>query len=428
MDYNVKDFGAIGDGKSIDTKAIQAAIDECSKNGGGRVIFEKGKYVCSTIFIKSYVQLFFGNEAYITSDEDVSKYSHEALLYADGEEFITISGYGGIMGNGNEKWGSWWGITTPRKFKNGMLLFENCKNISITGVSFMYSEWWTIHLSKCENVEIDHVKILNNFYRLNTDGIDPCSCKNVIISNCHIVAGDDCIVTKTVDDVPCENVLVTNCILETPNTAIKLGTESDGDFRDIHASNCVIEKAAVGIGIFVKDGATVERVTFSNISIKNFDIENIKPVTPIFADIEKRTKDSRLGYIKNVTFDNIHIDTQSSAVLQGLPHRKIENITMTNITYNVNRLISFAERKKPITGKRELRDQQDYVYVQKPSYMTFANIDGLYLNNVKVIISADNKEENDKQAVYCANVSDCVVENVVMKPYNTTIHYGTAEE
>lgn len=314
----------------------------------------------------------------------------ECLIYASGAENISITGEGKILGNGQKDWGSWWGIRTPLEKRIGLLLFEDCTNVSIRDVSFLYSEFWTVHLSCCENVEIDHVKIHNNYHRLNTDGIDPNGCKNVIISNCHIIAGDDCIVAKTSGENPVENMIVSNCILQTPNTAIKIGTESRGDFRDIHFDNCVIAGAAVGIGIFAKDGGVVERVTFSNISIKNCGLENVKPVLPLFIDIEKRDVDSKVSKVRDIIYNNIQIESEMGALFQGLPYQKLENISLSHITFRVPADRDFSERTKAVTGRRTLRNQQDTVYIQKPSYMSFANIDGLYLEDITVIMEQDH--------------------------------------
>ena len=271
--------------------------------------------------------------------------------------------------------------------------------MSICGVSFLYSEFWTLHLSRCENVEIDHVKIRNNYHRLNTDGIDPNSCKNVIISNCHIVAGDDCIVAKTTDEKPTENMTVCNCILETPNTAIKIGTESRGDFRDLHFDNCVIAGSAVGIGIFAKDGGVVERVTFSNISVRNRGLEEVKPVLPLFIDIEKRDPDSRVSKVRDISFQNIQVESEMGALFQGLPYQKLENISLSHITFRVPADRSFAGRKKAVTGRRTLLGQQDTVYIQKPAYLSFAHIDGLHLDDITVVLE---REGEAPKAGFCS--------------------------
>lgn len=417
--FSIRDYGAVGDGKTLDTGAVQAAIDACAAAGGGIVTVPEGTYSCGTFQLYSHVHIRLELGAVIKATDDLSAYNSEndktrgdlsitsaeskdCLIYASGADDISITGEGKVLGNGQADWGSWWGIKTPLEKRIGLLLFEDCTNVSICGVSFLYSEFWTIHLSCCENVEIDHIKILNNYHRLNTDGIDPNSCKNVIISNCHIVAGDDCIVAKAADEKPTENMTVCNCILETPNTAIKIGTESRGGFRDIHFDNCVIAGAAVGIGIFAKDGGVVERITFSNISIKNRGLEEVKPVLPLFVDIEKRDADSKVSKVRDIIYSNIQIDSEMGALFQGLPYQKLENISLSHITFRVPADRSFAERTKAVTGRRTMRNQQDTVYIRKPAYMSFAHIDGLYLSDITVVME---NESEPKAAFYLCDIS-----------------------
>jgi polygalacturonase len=124
-------------------------------------------------------------------------------------------------------------VSSPIAFFVGILEFIGCKDVTIRDVTVRYSDSWTLDLERCENVVIDGVSILNSYYRVNADGIDPVSCKSVRISNCHIVAGDDCIVCKTREGYPCEDIVVTNCVLESIATAVKIGTESPSDFRNI---------------------------------------------------------------------------------------------------------------------------------------------------------------------------------------------------
>lgn len=402
---SVKEYGAAGDGKSLDTDAIQAAVDACSAAGGGAVTVPEGEYVCTTIVLKSHVHLRLELGARIVASQNLAAYPMDCLIFASCADDISITGDGKVIGNGQDDWGSWWGITCPLERRIGLMLFEDCTNITLLGISFLNSDFWTVHLQRCENVEIDHVKILNNLRRLNTDGIDPNSCKNVIISNCHIVAGDDCIVAKSSTEQPTEHLVVSNCILETPNTAIKIGTESYGDLQDIHVDNCVIAGSAVGIGIYVKDGGVVRRVTFSNISVRNRGLEDIKPVLPLFIDIERRHADSRLGGVEDIIFSNINIESEMGALFQGLPERRLKNISLSHITFRVPALRDFSGRKKAITGTRTLRDQQDFIYIRKPAYLGFAHIDGLHLDDINVSVDAADAESCEKSAVFLCDIT-----------------------
>src|SRR5262249_31712724 len=159
------------------------------------------------------------------------------LIVADGQENIGLIGQGAVQGVGKEDLGRR-GPEVPdnTSFRFGTMHLSNCKNVHVSDVRLLYSDWYAVSMSRCERVFFDRVSILNNFFRTNTDGIDPTSCKDVFISNCDIVAGDDCICPKTSKGDPLENLVVSNCVLESVSSAIKLGTGSDGDFRDIKVS------------------------------------------------------------------------------------------------------------------------------------------------------------------------------------------------
>jgi hypothetical protein len=288
--------------------------------------------------------------------------------------------------------------------------------VSIKDITVRYSDSWTFDLEFCENVLITGVSILNNYYRVNADGIDPVSCKNVHISNCHIVAGDDCIVCKTRPGTACEDIVVTNCTLESVATAVKIGTESPSDFRNIHVSNCVIRNSTVGIGIYIKDGATAERISFTNCTIETIREPEIvnswvqNSVYPIFVDIEKRNKDSLIGTVRDLTFADLNIVSDNGILVQGMSKSRIENLVMTNINFRVNRGFDYSERKKHVGGRTsQTEDRRRTIYARKPSYVTLANIEDLTVDGLRVFIpdavfdrherSALSLHEADKAAV-----------------------------
>jgi hypothetical protein len=400
--FNVRDYGAKGDRKTNDSAAIQKAIDACATAGGGTVILPAGDYLSGVIRLRSNVTLQLDGGATLWASTDRSDYDNgrsRHLLFADGAEHISLVGSGKINGQGTADLGRRRGVKEEMpSFRTGILLFQNCRHVTIRDVTILYSDSWTIHLRRCETVFIDGVTILNNYYRTNSDGIDPNSCRDVHISNCHIVAGDDCIVLKSTEPYPCENVVVTNCTLETIATALKLGTESKGDFRNIHFSNCTIRNTPVGIGFYMKDGATMESVTFSNISIEATS-PTLHSVYPIFMDIEKRHPDSRVGRIRDVVFRDVQIRSGSASLIQGMPESPIENLTLQNITMRVERADDQAKRSKPVGGTRTTRDDRDTRYARRPAYLILAHVKGLVLDNIRVMISDAAFEQYERSAI-----------------------------
>ncbi len=398
MVFNILDYGARAEAGVVNTVAIQAAIDACAEVGGGQVVVPRGEFLSGGLRLRSHVHIFLEAGAVIRTSTNRADYSEKpdrfpkggsaigTLFMAENEEDFSIDGYGTLRGEGESDWGSWWGISEKPEFRVGIFLADNCRNVRLLNFTILNSEFWTVHLHRCEDVRIYGLTIHNHFKHLNSDGIDPDCCKNVIISDCNIHAGDDCICLKTTTaDAPVENVVVSNCILESPSTAIKLGTESHADFRDAHFTNCIIRNSSVGLGIFVKDGATVERVSFTNITVECADREKIKPVLPLFIDIERRHENSRVGHVRDIQFSNIQILSGSGALLQGMPESHLENITLSDITFRADNAPDFSIRKKPVGGSRTKRDDpRDTAYIRKPAYVAAAHIDGLCVRNVTV--------------------------------------------
>lgn len=418
--FNVRDFGAKGDKQSRDTAAIQAAIDACHRAGGGTVYLPAGDYLSGAIRLRSRVTLHLKAGATLWTSTDPGDYENAKqghLILAEDAECIGLTGRGTIRGEGASPLGRYFGVPEFPPFRVGILLFERCRNATVRDVTILYSDSWTLHFKRCETVFVDGVTILNDIRHINSDGIDPNSCRDVHISNCHIIAGDDCIVLKATEPYPCENVVVTNCTMETTCTALKLGTESQGDFRDIHFSNCTIRNTSVAIGFYLKDGATMERVTFSGISIENLPLDYTKhAVYPIFMDIEKRHPDSRIGVIRDVSFDNLQIKSGAGILMQGMPESLIQNLALRNIIFRVEQSADWGERHKAIGGRRTTSDERDTLYAQKPSYITLAHVDGLTLENIRVLIAEEAFKQYERSAISVYEAADGTIRNVQRTP------------
>lgn len=413
--YNVRDFGAKGDRQTPDHPAIQTAIDACAEVGGGTVLLPPGDYLSGTIQLRSNVTLNLSAGATLWASTDPTHYpgkSSGRLLTANDAEHIAIIGEGVINGQGTADYGARWGAPDKPAFRTGVLLFEQCRHVVIRDVTILYSDSWTVHLKRCDNVSIDGVTIFNNIHRLNSDGIDPNSCSNVRISNCHIVAGDDCIVLKSTESYPCQNVVVTNCTLESTATALKLGTESQGDFRDVHFSNCAIRDTRTGIGFYMKDGATMERITFSDISIQNNKGYPPHDIYPIFMDIEKRHADTKIGRIRDVIFHNIQIEGGSGILIQGVPESPIENLTLDTITLRAAWADDYKNRKKAIGGSRTFRDDRDTRFARLPSYLSLAFAQHVTVDNVRVIVEDDAYTQYPRSAFYGVELTDITLRSV----------------
>jgi hypothetical protein len=360
--YNVQEYGASGQKNADATPAIQKAVDACAGAGGGLVLLPSGEYTCGTITMRSHIRLLLeaGCTLYASKDEKVI--NHSALIYGENLEDISIEGRGKIDGQAEYTWmdkpqhidmniyeqqlnAEKSGFPLQRTYPSGskvhpfMIFLINCNNISIRDLSFVRSRSWTIHPWGCENVVISGISIFNSVTEgVWADGIDIDCCKDVHISDCTIQAGDDAIVLKTSQPRgllarPCENVTVTNCRLTSASCALKLGTESFADFRHIVFDNCVIRNSNRGIGICVRDGATVDQVIFSNLTIECtrhawFWWGNGEPIWFV---LWKRNENSRLGSIKNVLVQNVLATAQGSSLIEGFPGRPLQGITLNQV-------------------------------------------------------------------------------------------------
>lgn len=412
--WDVRESGAKGDKTDNDGPSIQKAIDACAEDGGGMVYVPAGDYLCGGLQLRSRVSLYLESGATLWVSPKKKDYPHGSrFLYAENQTDVTIEGRGTIHGTGQDDLQRKKGDKRPRpEFRVGILRFIRCENVSIKDITVRYSDTWTFDLEFCEKVYFTGVSILNNYYRVNADGIDPVSCRNVHISNCCIIAGDDCIVCKTREGAPCEDIVITNCTMSSIATAVKIGTESQSDFRNIYMSNCVIRNSTVGIGMFIKDGATAERISFSNCSIetiRNPELANEglkNSIYPIFVDIEKRNPDSRVGHIRDLTFSDINILSDNGILIQGMSKPNIENLVLRNITQRVDRAFDYSQRKKHIGGStRSTEDRRRTEFAQQESYATLANINGVTVDHLQVWIPAQVYEQFPRAALSLHNVA-----------------------
>jgi hypothetical protein len=205
-------------------------------------------------------------------------------------------------------------------------------------------------------------------------------------------------------------MVVENCIIRSDDSAIKLGTRSEAPIRNLVFNNIIIKDTQYGIAFFAKDGGTYENVRFSNITIESPLNENAKGdrpsgCYPIFMDIERRTPDSPMSAINDIHFSDITINSKDGHCLfLGQPDQKIENVYLSNITFNLERHRTFAGSKKP-RGTRTLTERAANDYSHMPANFTFAHIKSLYLNNL-IIRDFDTSGEYERHMIWAYDVHD----------------------
>ncbi|HWB85087.1 MAG TPA: glycoside hydrolase family 28 protein [Bryobacteraceae bacterium] len=369
--FNVRTFGAAGEGKTLDTAAVNKAIDAASAAGGGTVHFPPGHYLCYSIHLKSNVSLYLEHGAVIVGADPASdgapgydppeanqweryqdfghSHWHNSLIWGEGIENISILGPGLIWGKGLTK------AHGPQQSHLGdkSIALKNCHNVLFRDFSILHGGHFAILATGVDNLTVDNLKI-----DTNRDGIDVDCCRNVRISNCYVNAPwDDAICPKSsyalgyarsTEFVTISNCYVSGCFQEGtlldgtykpipeedhgPHRTgrIKCGTESNGGFRNITITNCLLE-GCQGLALESVDGAILEDIAITNISMRGI------VTSPIFLRLGTRMRGPEgrpVGTLRRVILSNIVCSDSAStygSIISGVPGHYIEDVKLSGI-------------------------------------------------------------------------------------------------
>ncbi|HIR58129.1 MAG TPA: right-handed parallel beta-helix repeat-containing protein [Candidatus Gallacutalibacter pullicola] len=408
--YDVRGFGAVGDGKTLDTEAIQQAIDTCAGDGGGRVVLS-GPFVyrANTLFLKSNVEFRVETETVLKCGDDRFAFPHDCFLYAENQENIVLSGDGVIDGNYeafldvvSQYHKAGYQDRRPR-----LMILDQCRHISIRDLTMRGSTNWTCHMSGCDDISISNLRILNDLAQANSDGIDLDHCRNARITNCYISCADDCIVFKNTrahkEYGPCENITVTNCTLTSTSAAVKFGSESVSDFRNIIVSNCIITDTNRALGLQLRDEGNIENVLFDNIIIhtRRFYDRYWGKAEPIYVTSLARAPEKPSGYIRNVRFRNIIAHCENGALIEGSFAGQVSGISLEDV--------------KLVIGKHS--KWEGGIYDRRPTYendmihdrtngVRIVCADDISLRGVQIEWEPEAVQEYYGEALYAKNVRD----------------------
>jgi polygalacturonase len=441
--HSILDFGAQPDGKTLNTQAIQRAIDAVFRAGGGLVYAPPGKFLTGGLELKSRVTLYLEAGCVLLGSPSISDYTYHPgpallgdanghhLIFAQQAEDVTLCGPGTIDGQGEAYWepnpqrppvppdrawndvasGHYQAINNNNR-PSPMVEIVQCRNVRISGVTLKDSAGWTLRPVDCESVFIDGVRIRNPFWGRNTDGLDITCCRNVFVSNCDIVGGDDGICLKSENSygssVPLsKNITITNCVVSSASNGFKMGTVTCGAFENIVFSNSVIysdndspmmNRVIGGINIETVDGGSVDGVIVSNIRMQNVR-------APIFVRLGQRTKGEG-SFLRNVLIEGV--DAEGAIVtssVTGVPGLRPSDITVSNCRLRTveQGLPEWAHAEVP-----EVADQypESWMMGRLPAYGFFVrHADRVRLRNVECITD----KPDGRAAIVCDDVNDLIL-------------------
>lgn len=464
--YNIKDFGAKGDGVALDTKAINDAIDAASRGGGGTVYFPAGIFLSYSIHLKSNIALFLEQGCVLLAADSSAGGSydepepgpgnqfqdyghshwHNSLIWGENLENISILGAGTIYGKGlsrgftvAEHWERMGVDARPYLIKGGAnkaIALKLCRNVTLKDFTIIYGGHFGLLATGVDNLTIDNLKM-----DTNRDGMDIDCCNNVRISNCTINSpNDDAICLKSSYALgfakPTQNVTITNCQVtgydlgtfyngtyqrqqwkqvpdqEGPAGRIKFGTESNGGFKNITISNCVFEYCR-GLALETVDGALLEDISISNITMR--DVSN----SPLFLRLGGRMRGPQgvpVGKLRRILISNLiayNADAHFASILSGLPEHDIEDVKLDNIR------IWYRPIDSAFTSVQKLVPEHEKAYPEPakmgvlPAYGFFIrHAKNLELNNIEIsYLGAETRP-----AFYIEDVKGMEMRNVKAKP------------
>ena len=415
--YNVKKFGATGDGKAADTKAINEAIEAASRAGGGTVLFPAGTYASYSIHLKSNIALYldagcvllaadttYGGKYDPPEDNPSDKFqdfghSHwqNSLIWGENLENISIMGPGIINGKGLSR-----NASQRRPVGNNAISLKLCHNVILKDFTLLNGGHFGILATGVDNCTIDNLKM-----DTNRDGMDIDCCFNVRISNCTVNSPwDDAIVLKSSYALgynrPTQNVTITNCQVsgydlgtfyngtyqrkewnrvpdrQGPTGRIKFGTESNGGFKNITISNCVFDYCR-GLALETVDGGFLEDVTITNITMR--DVVN----SPLYLRLGARMRGPEgtpAGALRRVSISNVrayNADSHFASIISGTPGNEVDDIKLRDIN------IYYRPLDSPVTKILATVTEPANPYPEPANFGGVLPVYGLFIRHAKNI-------------------------------------------
>lgn len=383
------------------TEAFRQAVEQLAGQGGGTITVPAGHYATRSIQLRSHMTLQLEAGALLDFTDDIENYEvipmefegiagtmYKPLIFASGEEDVSVIGQGKMNGNGARWWRESKRLPHRRPY---FVCFHDCRRVRLEGVTLENSPVWTVHPIYSEDVVIHGVKIKNPADSPNTDGIDPDSSRNVRISDCIIDVGDDCIAIKsgtedTPDKRPCENITITNCNMLHGHGGVVIGSEMSGGIRNIAISNCVFQDTDRGIRLKTRRrrGSAMENMVFENIVMDRVMCPFVFNMY-YFCGARGKEKhvwdkaayplDETTPAMRDVMIHNILVTSATGAAgfMYGLAEQPVENISLSNVSVRMVR-----------DGKPDTPAMMDGIEPMQGAGFFLRNARGIRFQNVRI--------------------------------------------
>lgn len=458
--YNITKYGALADGKTDNTKAIQKTIDAASGNGGGMVLVPKGNFVTRVLYLKSNVDLHVGQGGALlatTRRIDYGPQKASALIVANDVNHVAITGKGIIDGRGDilikdiyrmlragtlkddewQKYNDWHQMRPAEDNRPHLIDFKNCRDVIIKNITIKNGLCWIQDYRNCENMLVDSITVESNTF-LNNDGIDLVDCKNVKLAHSFFNVADDGICLKSHDPKSaCENIEIYDCRIRSSASAFKMGTASHGGFKNIKVHDIqVYDTYRSAIALETVDGGTLEDIDIRNVTAKNTG-------NAIFLRLGQRKKTADPGVLRRVYIGNVKVQVPAGkpdagyhtegpevrfkhhvfpSSIAGIPGHDIEDVTLENID------ITYAGTTAKDYGNFNLADLKNIPEVtgDYPEFSMFGELPvwGFYVRHASGVKFKNVKlsyQKNDLRKAFIAdNIKNLTVDGLSLNKSQAT--------
>ena len=427
-------YGAIGDGTTLNTTAIQKAIDDCSHRGGGKVLFPAGRYLTGTIQIKSGVTLRLDQGATLLGSTDAADYRNldpfidgtgnpmgYALIVASDAKNVGIEGGGTVDGQSH-------GLKAkqnPYVIRPFLMRWLRCTNVTVSDIQLTNPGAWTLNFYRVKGVRVEGVTIRSRHAGvINADGIDLDSCQNARITDCDIDSEDDALCLKSTGSVPTRDVTAKNLKLSTGCNAIKLGTESLGGFENIKVSHCQLANVRLsGIALNEVDGGNLQNVTISDVTMDGV-------AAPISIRLGARLRTFRAGdqqmpapgKLRDVTIQNVSAKNigMIGMIINGVPGYPAENLTFKNIQFELPGGGTAEAAKVQLPEKEKAYPEYSMFGRTMPAYGIYArHVSGVKFQNVQMT----RLKPDVRPATVLVDVKDVTPADFAAEPSDSEKHH-----